>query len=121
MLGKIHEMEVLEREIKRTNAILTKKNTQLHNSLLEMKGMYFMLKRRNLRYMQDNTRLYRMIRLLRLQIKKSNTNPNSQIHCALETLVEAASSFQYPEVAQDVVVFQKPMQPEEVSEDQQKN
>ena len=43
LLGKIHEMEVLKREIKRTNAILTKKNTQLHNSMLEMKGMYFLL------------------------------------------------------------------------------
>ena len=50
-LGKIHEMEILEREIKRTNAILTKKNTQLHNSLREMKGMYVMLKRKNMRFM----------------------------------------------------------------------
>ena len=39
-------MEVLEKEIKKTNAILTKKNTQLHNSLLEMKGMYFLLKKK---------------------------------------------------------------------------
>ena len=91
LLGKIHELEVLEREIKITNAILTKKNTQLHNSLLEMKGMYFLLQKRNLRFMKDNTRLYKMIRLLRLQMK--NSNPNSQTHLALETLEKTVSSF----------------------------
>ena len=67
--------------------------------------------------MQDNTGLYRMIRLLRLQINKSNTNPISQAHCALETLAEAATSFQDPEVAQDATIFPNPMQPEEVPED----
>ena len=97
LLGKIHEMEVLEREIKRTNAILTKKNTQLHNSLLEMKGMYFLLQKRNLRFMKDNNRLYMMIRLLRLQMK--NSNPNSQSHLALETIAEATMSLQDPEAA----------------------
>ena len=63
LLRQIHEMEILEREIKRTNAILTKKNTQLHDSLREMKGMYFMLQKRNLRFMKDNTRIYRIIGL----------------------------------------------------------
>ena len=75
LLGQIHEMEILERDIKITNAILTKKNTQLHNSLLEMKGMYFLLQKRNLRFMKDNSRLYRMIRLMRLQKKNSNPSP----------------------------------------------
>ena len=42
LLGKIYELEVLERETKRTNARLTKKNTELHNSLLEMRGMYIL-------------------------------------------------------------------------------
>ena len=45
LLRKVCELEVLEREIKRTNAVLTKKNTQLNNSLLEMKGMYFCYKK----------------------------------------------------------------------------
>ena len=71
--------------------------------------------------MQDNTRLYMMIRLLRLRMKNSNSNPSSQAHCALKTLAEVAGSFQDPEVAQDVAVFQNPMQPEEVPEDQQQN
>ena len=79
-------MEVLEREIKRTNAIMTKKNTQLHNSLLEMKKMYFLLQKRNLRLMKDNIKLYRMIILLRLKMKNFNSNPSSQSHFALETL-----------------------------------
>ena len=66
LLGKIHEMEVLNREAKRNNAILTKNNAKLHNSLLEMRGMHVLLKRRNLRLMKENTRLYRMIRMMRL-------------------------------------------------------
>ena len=62
--------------------------------------------------MRDNTRLYKMIRLMRLQKKK--TNPIPQPHLALETLVEVASSLQDPEVAHDVVVFPNPMQGEGV-------
>ena len=93
MLRKVYELEVLEREIKRTNAVLTKKNTQLSNSLLEMKGRYFLLQKGNLRFMKDNTRLYRMNRILRLKMNNSNSNPSSQAHFALETLVEATSSF----------------------------
>ena len=77
LLRKVYELEVLEREIKRTNVVLTKKNTQLNNSLLEMKGRYFLLLKRNLRFMKDNTRLYRMTRLLRLQVNNSNLNPSS--------------------------------------------
>ena len=110
LLGKIHEMEVLEREIKRTNAILTKKNTRLHNSLLEMKGMYFLLQKRNMRFMKDNTKIYRMIRLLRLQMNNSNSNPSSQSHFTLETLAEAATSFQDLEAAHDAVALSNPMQ-----------
>ena len=77
LLKQVYELEVLEREIKRTNAVLTKKNTQLNNSLLEMKGMYFLLQKRNMRFMKDNTKIYRMIRLLRLQMNNSNSNPSS--------------------------------------------
>ena len=65
LLEKIHELEVLDREIKINNEILTKRNKELHNSILEMTGMYVMLKRRNLKYVQDNTRIYGMIKLLR--------------------------------------------------------
>ena len=92
MLRQVYELEVLEREIKRNNAMLTKRNKELHNSVLEMRGVYVMLKRRNIRYLQDNTRLYRMIRLLRLQVKNSRSNPSSQTHFALETLAEATVS-----------------------------
>ena len=82
----------MDREIKRNNAMLTKRNKELHNSILEMRGMYVMLKRRNIRYMKDNTRLYRMISLLRLQVKNYRSNPISQTHFPLETLAEAAIS-----------------------------
>ena len=66
--------------------------------------------------MNDNTRLYRMIRLMRLQ--KKNANPIPQTQLALETLTEAATSFQDLEVAHDVLNL---MQAEEIPEYQQKN
>ena len=88
ILQQVYELEVLKREIKRTNAKLTKKNTELHNSLLEMRGMYVLLKRRNMRLMKDNSRLYMMIIILRLQKK----DPNPKTHLALETLPEEAIS-----------------------------
>ena len=114
LLGKIHEMEILDREIKRNNAILTKKNTELHNSLLEMRGMYVLLKRRNLRLMKDNSSLHIMITLSRLE--KKNSNPSSQAHLALETLVEATISLQDSEAAHDAAVIPNPIQVEEIPE-----
>ena len=105
-------MEILDKEVKRNNAILTKNNVKLHNSLLEMRGVYVLLKRRNLRLMRDNTRLYRMIRLMSLQEK--NSSPSPQAHLALETLAEVASSLKDPMAAHEVVVFPNPMQGEGV-------
>ena len=89
---------------------------ELHNSLLQMRGMYVPLKRRNLRLMKDNSRLYKMIRLVRL--KKKNSNPSSKSHFALETLVEAAISLQNLEVAHDIADIPNLMQVEEVLEGQ---
>ena len=91
-------MEILERDIKKNNSILTKRNKQLHNYFLEMRGRYIFLKRLNLRYMKDNTRLYRMIRLLRRQVK--NAKPNPSTHLTLETLAEATVSLQHLESSQ---------------------
>ena len=59
-----------------------------------------------------------MIRLLRLQMNNSNSNPSSQAHFALETLAEAAASFQDPEVAHDATALSNPMQIEEILEGQ---
>ena len=56
-------MEILEREIKKNNASLTSKNKLLHKSYLELRERYDFLKRLNKRYLKDNTRLYKMIRL----------------------------------------------------------
>ena len=64
--------------------------------------------------MKDNSKLYRMIKLSRLQNK--NSNPSSQAHFALETLAEGATSFQDPEVAHDSVALSNPMQIEEIWE-----
>ena len=51
--------------------------------------------------MKDNTKLYRMIRILRLQVKNSRPNPST--HFSLETLVEATVSLQNPESIQAAV------------------
>ena len=61
----------MDKEIKRNNARLTKRNKELHNSVMEMRGMYVLLKRRDLRLLKDNTRIYRMIMILRLQVNIS--------------------------------------------------
>ena len=62
--------------------------------------------------MRDNTRLQRMIRLMRLQ--KKDSNPIPQAHLALETLAEAAASFQDPEAAHDAAALSNSMQMEEI-------
>ena len=59
-------MDILEREIKKNNATLTRRNKLLHNSYLDMRERYVFLKRLNKRYLKDNTRLYKIIRLQRL-------------------------------------------------------
>ena len=84
-----------------------------------MKGMYFLLQKINMRFMKDNTRLYRMSRLLRLHMKNSNSNPISQAHFSLETLAEAAVSLQGPKAAHDVVALSNPMQVEEIPKEQE--
>ena len=100
-MRQVYEIEILEREIKKNNATLTRRNKLLHNSYLEMREMYAFLKRLNKRYLKDNTRLYRMIRLQRLQMKEDKLNPST--HLTLETLVEAAVSLQPPESSQAAV------------------
>ena len=94
-------MEILEREIKKNNEILTSRNKLLHKSYLEQRERYIFLKRLNTRYLKDNNRLYRMVRLQRLQLKEAKSNPSS--HPTLETLAEAAVSLQPPETSQGTV------------------
>ena len=94
-------MEVLEREIKKNNAALTSRNKLLHKYYLEQRERYIFLKRLNTRYLKDNTRLYRMIRLQRLQLKEAKANPSS--NPTLETLVKAVVSLQPLETSQGVV------------------
>ena len=94
-------MKVLERELKINNETLTSKNKLLHKSYLEQRERYIFLKRLNTRYLKDNTRLYRMVRLQRMQLKEAKENPSS--HPTLKTLAEATVSLQPPEANQGVV------------------
>ena len=110
LLGQIHELEFLDREIKINNARLTMKNTELHNSILEMRGMYVLLKRINMRLMKDYSSIYKMVTMLRFQKK----DPNPKKHLALETLAKATITLQDLEVAHDVFDIPNLMQVEEV-------
>ena len=80
-------MEFFVREVKRNNATLTSRNKLLHKSYLELRERYAFLKRLNKRYLKDNTRPYRMIRLQRLQMKEAKLNPST--HLTLKTLAKA--------------------------------
>ena len=64
-------MEVLERELKRNNETLTRRNKVLHKSYLEQGERCIFLKRMNSRYLKENIRLLRMVRLQRLQLKEA--------------------------------------------------
>ena len=86
LLRQVYEMEILERKINKNNATLTRRNKLLHNSYLEMREMYAFLKRLKKRYRKENTRLYIMIRLQRLQMKDAKPNPST--HLTLETLAK---------------------------------
>ena len=61
----------------------------MHKSHLEQRERYIFLKRLNKRYLRDNTKLYRMVRLQRLQLKEAKANPSS--HITLSTLAEQPS------------------------------
>ena len=69
--------------------------------------------------MKDNTRMYRMIGLLRLQLKSSKSNPSSRF--ALETLAEAEVNLQNREAIQEAADFPNIGQAEEILEYQQQN
>ena len=94
-------MEILEREIKKNNAALTSRNKLPHKSYLEQRERHIFLKILNTRYLKENTRLYRMIRLHRLQLKEAKKNPSS--HLTLETLAKATVSLQPTETSQVAV------------------
>ena len=114
MLRKVYELEVLEREIKRTNGRLTKINVELYDSLQELKRKYTKLEEINIRLMKDNTRLYRKIRLSKLETM--NSSPRSQEHHKMETLREVAMSLFDPEEFYDSIAIPNPMQVVEKTE-----
>ena len=58
--------------------------------------------------MKDNTKLYWNIRLSKLQTKDSN--PQSQAHHNMETLVEVAMNLYDLEVASDSTTIPNPIQ-----------
>ena len=84
-----------------------------------MRGMYTLLKKRNPRLMKDNARIYRNIRLSRLQMKRSN--PKSQSHQKLETLAEVAIRIFGPEVACETAANPNPRKSTDTSKGKHQN
>ena len=103
LLRQVYELEMLDREIKRTNGRLTKRNVELYDSLWEIKRNYIKLEESNLRLMKENTRLYRKSRLSKLQTRNSGLHP--QAHQKLETLAEVAMIPFDPEASCDVATI----------------
>ena len=66
--------------------------------------------------MKDNTKLYKKIRASKLQTKDSN--PQSQAHHNMETLVEAAMNLYNLEVVSDSTTIPNPIQVTETPEEQ---
>ena len=85
-------------------------------TLQELTKKYTKLEERNLRLMKDNTKLYRKIRLSKLQTKYSN--PQSQAHHILETLAEVSMNLYDPEVSCDSTAIPDPIQVVETPEEQ---
>ena len=69
--------------------------------------------------MKDNSRLYRNIRLLRLQMKRSN--PKSQAHQKLETLAKVAISIFGPEASCETTANPNPRNAIETSKGKHQN
>ena len=80
---------------------MTRRNKLFHKSYLEQRERYIFLKRLNKIYLRDNTRLYRMVRLQRIQLKESKANPSN--HLTLSTLAKAVISLEPPEAIQGIV------------------
>ena len=72
-------MEILEREIKKNITTLMSRNKLLNKYYLQLIERYSFLKKLNKRYLKDNTRLYRMISLQRLQMKEAKLNPSTHL------------------------------------------
>ena len=103
----------MEREIKRTNERLTKRNAKLYDSLQEIKRKHTKLEESNPRLRKDK------IRLSKLQ--KWNSISQSQAHQKLETLAEVAMSLFGPEVAYDAASIPNPRQAIETPKDKHCN
>ena len=57
LLRQVYELEVLEREIKRTNGRLTKRNAELYDSLQEIKRKNTKLEESNIGLRKEKVRL----------------------------------------------------------------
>jgi hypothetical protein len=70
---------------------LTERNVELYDYYQDLLEKYDKIKERNKMLMKDNTKLYRKVRLLRLQTLPSKPQPQANLD--LETLAEATTSF----------------------------
>ena len=72
LLRQVYELEVLGREIKRTNERLIRRNAELYDSLQEIKRKNTKLEESNLSLRKEKVRLCRKIRLSESQTRDSS-------------------------------------------------
>ena len=108
LLRQVYELEVLGREIKRTNERLTRRNAELYESLQEIKRKYTKLEESNIGLKKEKVRLCRKIKLSKLQTR--NSSPQHQSHQKLETLAEVVMSLFGPKAACDTAANRNPGQ-----------
>jgi len=85
-------LEYSEKQFKKKNAQLIDRNVELYDMSQEVREKHDKTLEKNKMLMKENTRLYRRLRLLRLQMKETHTPAPK--HLGLETLAELATSFE---------------------------
>ena len=116
LLRQVYELEVLGREIKRTNEMITMRNAELYDSLQEIKRKYTKMEESNLGLRKDKVRLCKKIMLSKFQTR--NSIPQPQSHQKLEILAEVAMSLFGSEASYDVAAIPNPRQDAETHKDQ---
>ena len=82
------ELETLERVIKSQNEIMKNRYDEMDSSLNKIAKLHVKLEKKNKRLIEDNTKLYRKVKQLRVKLMLQRPQPEA--HPDLEILAEAA-------------------------------
>jgi hypothetical protein len=90
LLQQVYEMEVLERVIKKSNTDLIERNVELFTINQTLKEKHDKIKDRNRVLIRENMKLYRQLRIMRLNLKEFQSP--AQEKTGLETLANLATT-----------------------------